>query len=315
MLAARVRSGLTETFHEGAAAVCDSNGATIAHYGDIDRPFYLRSSAKPFQAYVSQRSGAGLAPIELAQASASHRGLPVHVAMVRSMLVSAGLDESALQCPPDWPLWASEERRLVRSGESVKRRIWHNCSGKHAGFLRACVAQGWPVDTYLDPNHPLQVQVVELVSELGRFTVEPVGVDGCGAPVLRTTVRAMARMFSHLGADEEFSDVFTAMHRYPALIAATGQPDTSIAVAINAAAKGGAEGCVGVALSSGLGIGVKSWDGLFDVAGVGVVSVLEQIGALTSTARAFLSEVANPRTVGGGRTVGALESRFELSQM
>ncbi|MCI0426067.1 MAG: asparaginase, partial [Actinobacteria bacterium] len=61
MLAASVRSGLVETVHEGSVAVSDAEGNLIAWSGDIDRPFYLRSAAKPFQAMVSQENGAGLA--------------------------------------------------------------------------------------------------------------------------------------------------------------------------------------------------------------------------------------------------------------
>ena len=34
-----------------------------------------------------------------------------------------------------------------------------NCSGKHAAMLAACVARGWPLAGYLDPEHPLQREV------------------------------------------------------------------------------------------------------------------------------------------------------------
>lgn len=135
-------------------AISRPDGSLVAWSGDIDRPFDLRSSAKPFQAYVSQMSGAGLEPIQLAMAAASHRGLPVHVAIVDSVLARAGLSARDLRTPPDWPISGEAARHRVRTGERSPRRIWHKCSGKHAGFLRACVAQGWPTDTYLTPEPP-----------------------------------------------------------------------------------------------------------------------------------------------------------------
>lgn len=310
MLAASVRSGLVETTHEGAVAVVSSDGAVHASFGDIDRPFYLRSAAKPFQAAVSQEAGAGLDPLEMAMASASHRGFPVQVALVESMLARAGLDESSLRCPYDWPLAPAAARQIA--GATSPRRVWHNCSGKHAGFLRACVAQGWPLDSYLSPEHPLQQRVIELVSELGEFSVHPVGVDGCGAPVLRTTARAMALLFARLATAESLAPVFAAMHRYPSLVGANGEADTEIAIALDAVAKGGAAGCVGVALAGRLGVAAKSWDGHGLVASLAAASALDQLGVLGPAAAGPLESVLAPAVLGGGIPVGTLEARFRL---
>ena len=312
MLAVRVRSGLDETFHDGAVAVSRPDGTLIAFSGDIDRPFYLRSSAKPFQAHVTQQAGAGLRPVELSVASASHRGHPVHIALVESMLAQGGLDESDLGCPHDWPLNQAARDRLIRGGELKPRRIWHNCSGKHAGFLCACVASGWPAESYLSPDHPLQRRIVEFVSELGEQSVEPVGVDGCGAPALRTTTRVMSLLFARL-TDPAMTEVFEAMHRYAALVAGNGEGDTSIATATHSAAKGGALGCIGVALSSGIGVAAKSWDGLNEIAHVATVATLDALGALPTPADGYLAPIARPVQLGGGQPVGHTESRLELS--
>jgi L-asparaginase II len=257
-------------------------------------------------------SGAGLEPMQLAAICASHHGFPVHVALVESILAGAGLDESALQCPPGWPIGGLARDDLVRKGAGSPRRLWHNCSGKHAGFLRACVAQGWPIETYLQPDHPLQTRIIEFVSELGEYDVEPVGVDGCGAPVLRTTARAMALLFARLGAEPALAPVFTAMHRYPALVGSNGAADTSLAIATHAAAKGGAEGCLGVAFFDGVGVAVKSWDGLGDIAGVGAVSALHALGRLPAAAREDLEAIGRPPVMGGGKEVGRTEPRVEM---
>ena len=313
-LASKVRSGLEETHHFGAVAVTGKDGSLVAHAGDIDRPFYLRSSAKPFQAFISQQSGAGLEPLKLAMASASHRGHPVHVELVRSMLDEAGLDESTLQCPEDWPLSSDAARRLHLDGSSRPRRIWHNCSGKHAGFLRACVGSGWPTGSYLSPDHPLQRRIIAFVSDLGSHSVEPVGVDGCGVPVLRTTVRVMSRLFSRLACDPALQEVFTAMHRYPALVGSTDAGDSTIATTLNAAAKGGAQGCVGVAIDGHLGLAVKSWDGLGEVATIGAIASLDELGELSPTARSALDDLGRPAVLGGGHRVGETVPEVELDR-
>jgi L-asparaginase II len=314
LLAQQVRSGLVETTHEGAVAVVDGDGRLIASHGDIDRPFYLRSAAKPFQAHVSMAAGASLEPLHLALACASHRGFPVHIELVRSMLAGAGLDEGSLRCPPDWPIHAGAARLAVRSGGEGPRRLWHNCSGKHAGFLRACVSAGWPLESYLDPAHPLQVEVIETVSELGRYPADPVGVDGCGAPVLRTTARAMATMFAGLAVEPRLAAVLDVMHRFPALIGANGEADTEVAISCDGVAKGGAAGCMGVSIAGRLGIGVKSWDGMFGVAGLAAASSLDQLGLLSETGRMALMHVIRPPVDGGGVQVGQLEPTFTLVQ-
>jgi len=312
LLAAKTRSGLVETLHEGAVAVVSDDGSLIASSGDIDRPFFLRSAAKPFQASVSQIEGADLQLSELALASASHDGEPVHVAIVESMLAGVGLDAEDLCCPPGRPLSEEADRRQLAAGRSAKQRIWHNCSGKHAAWLRACVARSWPIGSYLEPRHPLQTAIAAFVSELGGYPVTPVGVDGCGAPVHRTTTRVMALLYARLATLPALSQVFTAMHRYPALVSGTGNGDAAVAIALNAAAKRGAAGCAGVAIHNRMGVAVKSWDGAESVVDVALVSTLESLGLLSSYAASQLAPFARPPVLGGGRQVGEVEPRVEL---
>lgn len=313
MLAARTRSGLVETEHQGVVSAFDSTGQLVAWSGDLDRPFYLRSSAKPFQAFVTLEAGAELNPLQLALAAASHDGFPAHTSIVKTTLEDGGLTEEHLQCPPDWPLGARASDRLNREGHRAPRRLWHNCSGKHAGWLRACQAQGWSLDSYLSPEHPLQQRIIEFVTETGETPAAPVGVDGCGAPVLRTTARAMGLMFSRLATDEKFRPVFDAMHAYPALVSGVGNGDTSIAIATNGVAKRGAAGCIGVAVRGQWGVAAKSWDGNDTVAALAAAALLTTLGAVSDAGRAELSDTISPAVLGGDLVVGSLEPRLELT--
>jgi L-asparaginase II len=312
MLAVQVRSGLSETFHDGAVAVCGPDGQLIARSGDIERPFFIRSAAKPFQAKVSRDCGADLDGERLALACASHSAEPIHVALVDAILKTAGLEEKDLQCPPDWPLRSAVVRRLVASGEREPRRIWNNCSGKHAAMLAACVAGGFDPGSYLDPGHPLQKRIAAFMSEVGG-PVEPLGVDGCGAPVFRTTTASMARAFATLATSPDLASVQTAMHSYPRLVSGTGRVDGAIAAATNAVAKGGAMGTLGVAVRGRLGIAVKCWDGSGTVAGLTAIESLRLLGYLPDHAASILSGFREPPVLGGGRVVGRYETRLRLS--
>jgi L-asparaginase II len=309
VLAEVIRSGLVESTHDGAAAAVHPDGSVLAAWGDIDRIFFLRSAAKPFQATVSQELGADLTPEEMAVACGSHRGQPVHVAIVAAMLDGAGLVESHLQCPPAWPAAPGERDRVVAGGFDRPRRLWHNCSGKHAAMLRACAAQGWPIDTYLDPAHPLQRSIFDLVAEAGGIDPGPVGVDGCGAPVFRGTVRSLARAFAQLGSVDRFAYAWSAMHRFPALTCDQGQPAALIATALDAVAKAGAEGSLGVSIQGDVGVAVRAWDGSSRATGPAALSILKRVSRLGGFVVDQLEDVIHAPVLGGEARVGEIAGR------
>ena len=307
MLARAVRSGLTESYHDGAVAVVDVDGDLLFEHGDIDRPFYFRSSIKPFQAAVSLEAGAPLNRDQTAVACSSHGGQPVHRALVASILAEAGLDESALQCPPDRPMTLAADRRLAAEGRTEPAPINHNCSGKHAAALSACVAAGWPIDSYLEAEHPYQQRVHSLVAELAGESVDPMGVDGCGFPTLRGTTRSLVSAFARLASDERLRAVREAMMAMPALTSDGHRPEAALMQWLPAAVKGGAVACVGLALTDRFGLGAKCWDGGTRPLYVGVIEVLNRIGVLEPVAREALAGHARPPLLGGGVPVGEYE--------
>ncbi len=166
--------------------------------------------------------------------------------------------------------------------------------------------------SYASLDHPLQRKVISYVSELGELSVEPVGVDGCGVPALRTTARAMALMYARLATEPSLGDVFQTMRRYPALIGANREGDTEIAIAINVAAKGGAAGCIGVAVDGRFGLAAKSWDGNGMIASLAAGTALDQLGALPDVAVTALDPLLHPAVMGGGDLVGRFEPRLVL---
>ncbi len=300
-----VRTGLTESIHDVAVVAVDATGSELYRSGDPDRPLFYRSAVKPFQATVALEAGLTLPAEHLAVASASHGGWPVHVAIVRSILSDAGLDESALQCPPSWPLSQGAKDLQVRRSIHSPKRVFHNCSGKHAAMLGACMVQGWPIETYLDPDHPLQRRIIELVTEATGIRPEPVGIDGCGAPTLRGSVRGLATAFANLSSSERCRPAANAVSRFPSLVADNSRPDGKLARWWGGPVKVGAEGQIGIG-RHGIGIAAKADAGRPEVAVAAVIATADELGLISDAMRDALETEAAPPLLGGGRPVGAL---------
>jgi L-asparaginase II len=307
MLARAIRSGLPESYHDGAIAVVDPDGSILLEVGDIDRRFFFRSAIKPFQATISLEAGPDLNREQIAVAASSHGGQAVHLAIVQSILAGAGLDETALQCPPSRPFGAGADLRLALSGDTGTRSIYQNCSGKHAAALAACVAAGWPIDSYTEPAHPYQQRVAVLLKELTGDDVVPAGTDGCGFPTLRGSVGGLARAFARLAVDSRFGRVRSAMMAMPALTSDWNRPEAALMQWLPVAVKSGAMGCVGLALTGRLGMAVKCWDGSSPPVYVGMIEALDRLGVLEPVARQALAPHARPPLLGGGVPVGSYE--------
>src|SRR5207249_10532405 len=134
-------------------------------------------------------------------------------------------------------------------------RLHHNCSGKHAGMLATCVVAGWPVASYLGPDHPLQQAIRGTIEQLAAEEVAAVGVDGCGAPLFALSLRGLARAFVAL----VLGDVGSAEHRvagamrsHPDVVGGPGRAVTRLMLGVpGLLAKDGAEGAFAAALPDG----------------------------------------------------------------
>ena len=309
-LARTVRSGVVELLHEGAAIAVSADGKVLAHWGDPSTQVFYRSAIKPYQAIVSQRNGADLVPEQIALACASHGGHPVQLSMVAALLDEAGLSEADLGCPPEFPDVLEARLRMARQGTTEPRSIFHTCSGKHAAFLRACSASGWPTSSYLDQAHPLQQQVLAMIREVTRERIEPVGVDGCGAPAPAGTIRGLATAFARLSIDPAFADAARAMTQYPSLLSSNLLADARIGAWWGGPVKRGDGGIIAAARHR-IGIAVKSREGSGQMAAIGLIAVMRTLGLLADAAVEALAEVAAPVILGGGRPVGVIHSTLE----
>lgn len=307
VLAQVVRSGFVESVHTGSVVAIDPEGHMLISLGRPDETCYPRSSNKPLQAVAMVRAGLDLPDELLALASASHAGEDMHVDGVRQMLATVGLDQTALRCPEDLPGDDDARTAMIRAGMPADR-IHMNCSGKHAAMLTTCAVNGWPTATYLDPEHPLQWHIREVVEELTREKVAHVGVDGCGAPLFAFSLTGLARAFQAIitagpgTPDRRVADAFRA---YPEMTSGTKRPEARLMRGVEGLLnKGGAEAVDALALPDGTALAVKIADGGQRARVPVTVSALESLGL-----RAPILEALRVSPVlGGGRGVGKIRS-------
>jgi L-asparaginase II len=308
-LARVYRSGLHEGTHYGALVIVDRDGTVLRQRGDVHRPVFHRSCAKPFQAVAMLDAGLRLAGSDLALAAASQTGEADHVAMVRASLAAGGLSEDDLGCPAELPSDPDARDAVVRRGDHPSR-IFMNCSGKHAAMLRTCRIAGWSTANYLDPAHPLQRRIRMTVEHFAGPTHDTVGVDGCGAPVFAGDLVGLARGFGALVTAEPGTSaraVADAMRRSPHLVGGRTSGDTLLMREIpGLLVKLGADGVQCFALPDGRAAAFKISDGAERARLPIVLAALDHLGVRTESVAAAPLAIAARTVLGAGRPVGSV---------
>jgi L-asparaginase II len=312
-LAVVTRSGVVESRHFGSLLAIDGDGRPVARLGSPDDQVLPRSTVKPLQALACLIAGAPLEGPELAIAGGSHTGEDAHVALVTALLERAGLDESALGCPVDWPEDSATRERLILAGEG-RSRIRMNCSGKHAAMLLACAVNGWDTATYLEPQHPLQVLVRETVERVTGERVEHDAIDGCGAPLFSTSLLGLATAFRALVTAEEGTPeraVADAMRANPFFVGGDSHANSDTMTLVpGVLAKGGAEGVIGMAAASGESVAMKIIDGNPRATTLIALTVLGALGVDTSQT----ATLTTLPVLGGGVRVGEITVGRDLAR-
>jgi L-asparaginase II len=305
------RSGTHENSHYGSLVILDRDGTPVLQRGDVHRPVFHRSCAKPFQAIAMLELDAPLAGADLALAAASHTGEPEHVARTLGILGRSGFTEDDLGCPEALPSDPAVYRTVLgRNGG--QRRVFMNCSGKHAAMLATCRVQSWPSAGYLDVDHPLQQRIRAVMQTLTGEAPAGVGIDGCGAPVYATSLVALARGFGRVARADVGSAgrlVADAMRDHPEMVGGTGVDDTRLMQTIvGLLVKGGADGVHCAALPDGRSIALTIADGGDRARMPVLVGALRSLGlGAHGAARDLLNELAVGTVLGGGQPVGTVE--------
>jgi len=251
-----LRGETVESVHR-VQAVAVQDGQVVESAGDPGFVTFMRSAAKPIQAQPLARACEDLDKRDLAIASASHNADDAQLAAVEALLAKAPATEDDLECGPF-------------QGSKLK----HNCSGKHAGMLALCHAEGWPYEGYRLGEHPCQQAMLAEVSELTEAHDIPTAVDGCGVVTFALPLERMATAFTRI--DERVS---AAMRASPELIRGHGALDTTLMQELPGwTAKGGAEGLLCAAGPDGFGLALKAEDGQQRALGPALGSFLGMLG-------------------------------------
>jgi L-asparaginase II len=241
------RGDVTEAIHR-VHAVAVQDGAVVAEAGDAALVAFMRSSSKPLQAIPLARARADLDERDLAIASASHLADDEQLAAVRALLAKAPASEDELECGP--------------AGEPPSR-LKHNCSGKHAGMLALCRANGWRSEGYRLEGHRVQREMLAVHAEASEVPEDEIrsAVDGCGVFTFAMPLERMAHTFARLPALAGGERIAAGMKAYPELIRGPRAADTRLMKTLSGwIAKGGAEGLL-CASGDGIGVALKVEDG------------------------------------------------------
>ncbi len=307
------RSGFLESLHHGSVMGLDVSGTPAVTVGQPYAPAFPRSSVKPLQALAMLRCGVELDGELLALACASHSGEDFHLDGVRRILAGAGLAPDALQCTPGLPLDEAALAAHLAAGRG-RTTLAMNCSGKHAAMLATCVRAGWPLETYLEPKHPLQCAIRNAVTELAGEPVVTTGVDGCGAPLFAISLTGLARAFARLATAPAGTDehrVAAAMRAFPQWVGGTGRDVTEVMRLLpGTVAKDGAEGVYGAGLPDGRAVAVKIADGAQRARPAVLVAALARLGVDVDPLR----DLADVPVLGHGERVGGVRPAGPLTQ-
>ncbi len=295
-----VRNELVESVHAGHLMILDASGKKVLQLGDIDSLMYPRSAVKSLQTSAMLRAGAKLTDQQIALACASHAGSPQHLEVALSTLASVGLNENALRNTPDKPL---DPKERAAWGDKAPTSLAANCSGKHSAMLAACVANNWDLNSYKEPNHPLQVAIRKEFENLSGEQISKVAVDGCGAPLFALSLRGLANAVRNLSisTDPIHQRVVNACRTNPILVSGIGRLPTLLMEKVGGLfVKDGAEGVMIIATANGEVIVWKMSDGSQRGAGALAVATLSQLGISV--------DIEREKVLGDGQVVGEIRA-------
>ncbi len=281
-----LREGIPESIHHAQAVICDDRGRILLCAGNPETATFARSVLKPFQALAVTTTGTlerfNLTDRDLAIMCSSHKGQIEQVRQVFNILWRADVDPGALQCPiPD----------------GKQSPLQYNCSGKHAGMLAVCQQRTFPLNNYLQYNHPVQQLILTKIADLLKIPSEEFipARDDCGAPTYFMQLRQLAWLFGQLasGNSLDMERILRAMTHHPNMVAGEGEFDTEIMRLTEGelVSKSGAEGvqCIG-RVGEGMGLAIKVMDGAKRAKYAIAIHVLKQMGWISPSVAETLSE-------------------------
>ena len=284
------RGDSIESIHYGAAVLINSDGEILKEWGNSNILIYPRSALKPIQSLNLYKEGVAealnLSDKLIALTTASHHAETIHQEMVDNWLKKMNLNENHLSCGPAWP-WNEKDQFEAYSKYKIKRKIFHNCSGKHCGHLAVCSYKNLPIKNYQNKDHPIQKDLIQLIEDLSKYKVKNIGVDGCTLPNPLIPLKKFAFATAQLADYKKLNDhsdiakrIFDSCVKFPEIAGGSKSINSILTKLSNGKVfvKNGAEG-VFVAIIPELksALAVKIIDGTKRAAEVAIAGLLSEL--------------------------------------
>jgi len=289
------RGDFTESVHHGTAVLINSNGEILKEWGNSNILIYPRSALKPIQSLNLYKDGVAealnLSDKLIALTTASHHAETIHQKMVDKWLKKMNLNENHLSCGPAWP-WNEKNQFEAYSKYKTKRKIFHNCSGKHCGHLAVCQHKNLPIKNYQNKEHPIQKNLIQLIEDLSKYKINHIGIDGCTLPnplmPLKKFALAVAQLADYKKLNEHSAiakRIFNSCVKFPE-IAGGSQSINSILTKLSNEKvffKNGAEGVfVAIIPEQKSALAVKIVDGASRAAEVAVAGLISELNIINN---------------------------------
>ena len=245
------KSAVFDLMHYGYVCIVDEHSNVLYSAGDCGDLVFYRSASKPIQA------------------------LPVF---------AHGLDEK-------YGLEEKESVILSASQGIPPRKVFHNCSGKHAALLLVQKYLGGVPEDYWKVDTPVFEEIARTIHTMAETDTMKVGVDGCGVPVFAVGMKNIAISYKNLACIDTIRDEalqrasatnVDRIMKHPEMIRGNGFLCTIMNEDPNIIAKGGANGVYGFGLKKQrLGVAFKFVDGTEEAWSFMAKEILKALGALT----------------------------------
>ena len=284
------RSNEVESVHYGTAVLINSSGEVLKEWGNSDLLIYPRSALKPIQSLNLYKDGVAeglkLTDEYIALTTASHHAEDLHQKMITEWLQKINTGEDKLCCGADWP-WNMDDKFKANLKYKKKRRIFHNCSGKHCGHLAVSKYKDLPIENYNQNNHPIQKELINLIENLSNFKIKNIGIDGCTLPnpliPLKKFALAAAKIVDYKSLNEA-SDIakriFDSCVKFPEITGGSKSVNCALTKLSKGKAffKNGAEGVfVAIIPEQRSALAVKITDGAARAAEVAIAGLISEL--------------------------------------
>ena len=284
------RSDFVESTHYGVAVLINSNGEVLKEWGNSNILIYPRSALKPIQTLNLYKDGVAealnLSDDFIALTTASHHAENIHQKMINNWLKKMNLKEKHLSCGPSWP-WNIKDQFKAHAKYKIKRKIFHNCSGKHCGHLAVCRYKNLPIKNYQNKDHPIQRDLIKLIEDLSKYKIKNVGVDGCTLPNPLIPLKKFAFAAAQLADYKKLNDhsaiakrIFDSCVKFPEIAGGSKSINSILTKLSNGKVfvKNGAEGIfVAIIPEKKSALAVKIIDGAARAAEVAIAGLLSEL--------------------------------------